>query len=174
MPKLQNSPSSLHQQEMDGKTETLKLNQYFILQNQPGLWTFLSIQCMALLAAILSQLAALKASWVTAHFWGFHSRSASHLCCLCSLVSQTHNCTRLTPPVLKAAVKSAKVKWHGNVVSDTAIAYVINAEAQTNQQTHRCRKCKVILEPASSTLHMRPTGSNTNCYIGGITYGYVS
>ena len=139
----------------------LKTVQYFI-STKPVRPLNIPIHSMALLTAILSQLAALQASWVTAHFWGFHSQSASHLCCLCSSVSQTHNCTRLLHQYSQPSSWQSKITWY-NIVSDTAIAYVINDDAQTNQQTHRCRKCKLILEPSSGILRMQPAGNNTNC-----------
>ena len=41
-------------------------------------------------------------------------------------------------PVFIAAIKSTKVKLHGNNVCDIIIAYVISADTQTNRR----RKCK--------------------------------
>ena len=58
--------------------------------------------------------------------------------CLCCLVSRTRNCARLlavATPVLKAAVKSAKVKSHGNSVCGIIIVHVMSADTQTNKQT---------------------------------------
>jgi len=54
----------------------------------------------------------------------------------------------VTTPVLKAAVKLAKVKSHSNNVHDIIIAHVISVDTQTN----RCRKCKAILGPAGCVL----------------------
>jgi len=63
----------------------------------------------------------------------------SRLRCLCSLVSQARICARLltvatlyTSRVLKADVKSAKVKSHGNNVCDVIIGHMISGDAQTN------------------------------------------
>ena len=139
----------------------LKTVQYFI-STKPVRPLNIPIHSMALLTAILSQLAALQASWVTAHFWGFHSQSA-HI----YVASAPWYLKLITVLDYSTSTQSSrqvdKVKSHGNVVSDTAIAYVINDDAQTNQQTHRCRKCKLILEPASGILRMWPAGNNTNC-----------
>ena len=60
---------------------------------------------------------------------------------LCSLVSQTPNCARLliaAIPVLKAAVKLAKVKSHGNNVCDVHVVIAhMNKYGCTNKQTNK-------------------------------------
>ena len=91
--------------------------------------------------------------WVTACFWHFCSHPLC-LHCLCSSVSRSRNCARLltvATPVLKAAVKSTKVKLHGNSVRNiyVNIAHMISVDAQTNKQT-RHGKCKAILGPAAT------------------------
>jgi len=40
------------------------------------------------------------------------------------------------------------------------IAHVISGDAQTNQQVNKHGKHKVILGPASHTLHAQPAGKN--------------
>ena len=68
----------------------------------------------------------------------FCSRSASHLHYLYSMVSRTFNCGSLLivpTPVLKAAIKSTKVKSRGKTVCDVFIVHMVNMDAQTNKQT---------------------------------------
>ena len=87
------------------------------------------------------------------------SLALSRLHCLYSSVSRTHNCARLlivATPGLKAAVKLAKVKSHGNKVwmLDVIIAHVISGDAQKN----RCRKQKAVLRPAGCAQNARQAG----------------
>ena len=89
------------------------------------------------------------------------SLASSCLRCLCSLISQTCNCAWLVViPVLKAAIRSTKVKSHRNNLCDVIIAHVISADVQTNKQTNRHRKHKTILRPARHVLHTRLAGKH--------------
>lgn len=82
---------------------------------------------------------------MAARFWYFCSWSTSHLGCLYSLVTQSHNCARLLvtlTPVLKAAIRSTKVAWQ----LCTWHNYCIRCKCRcTNKQTDA--KCKAILGP---------------------------
>ena len=68
------------------------------------------------------------------------SLTSSHLHCLCSPVSPTRNCARLlivATPVLKALIKSTKVKSHGNNACIVIIVHVLSADVQTNKQMQK-------------------------------------
>jgi len=125
----------------------------FYQRNQPRTLNIL-IHSSALQVAILTQLAALWASWIAAHFLCFWSWSASHLRCHWFwYLYQTCNCARVYLIVAtQAAVQIAKV------VRDIIFAHVISESAHTNRPTNRIGKCKAILGPACWAWSMQPAG----------------
>jgi len=102
------------------------------LKCQPAHPSNILIHSSVLLVAILSWLAGLQAPQVVACFWCFRTQSALYYhahTCLCSSVSQTHNCA------------STQSSHHGNHVYDVIIAHMISADMQNNQQTYRLGGC---------------------------------
>jgi len=78
---------------------------------------------------------------------------------LCSLLCRTHNCVRLlTVPLLysdcKAALKSTKVKLHGNNAYDVIIVHVNKCRCTDQQTDKQMRKMLSNLRTSrANTLH---------------------
>ena len=119
---------------LDENTVSMKTGLIFDIYNIGRPWN-VPIHSRALLAAILSWLAALWASRAAAHFWHFCSRLVSLTSNTVS-APRTHNCARLltvATPVLKAAIKS-----HGAWQQWTSCNYCAHDKCgRTDKQTQK-------------------------------------